>query len=178
MKEMQLKITATVLLLVVAAAGQAAAGELSFDPDTSTVFTLDIFLIDVWIDEQDSIMGYDITVSFDGDILTPLGVYEGDLPVGSGHDTFFRWMNEAEAGGTITVNGSILGTTVSGPGVLFTISFRASAVGVSPLEFGSCRMRNGLNEDLTLTFDDGWVEVMMPIAVKGSSWGAIKSMTR
>lgn len=175
---MHLKTTAIFLLLTAAVAGPGVSGELSFEPDTSCVVINDVFLMDVMIGEQDSIMGYDITIAFDGDILEPLGVYEGDLPVGSGHDTFFRWLNEDTADSTVTVNGSILGTTVSGPGVLFTISFRASQLGISPLEFGTCRMRNGLNEGLPLTFDEGWVRVMLPISTESSSWGAIKLMKR
>lgn len=169
------RLTLLLLAAALASAGPAPAAELSFDPDSTLVIKNDVFLVSVVVDAQDSIMGYDVTVSFDKGILVPLDVFEGDLPAGSGHSTFFRWLNEGDDDGTLRVNGSILGATIDGPGALFTIEFRALCAGVSALCMPHADLRDGLNRKLFPAVSCAEVTVTEPIATQESSWGAIKT---
>jgi hypothetical protein len=121
-------------------------------------------------------MGYDVTVSFDGDLLGVMDVVEGSLPAESGYPTFFRWINEGEDDDFVFVNGSILGKTVDGPGVLFTILFEALAVGDVSVCVEESELRNGLNRSITHTTVCGSVTIEEPIGAADSSWGAIKAL--
>ncbi len=168
---------ATFALLM--SAGPATADELCFSPADTLILTFDPFPVHVMVDDIESIMGYDISVSLTGDLcVMVVNVIEGTLPGSMGDPTFFRWLNPGEAG-SISVNGSVLGTTVDGPGILFTIYFQALSPGVAWLDFSSSDLRNGVNESLPHNRDKrAKITVDEVISTDETSWGAIKAICR
>lgn len=171
-----------VLLCAVSAlamhATPAAADGLSFSPADTLITTFEVFPVRVMVGAVDSIMGYNISVSITGDpCLQIAGVVEGNLPGSGGAPTFFRWLNPGDAD-SISVNGSVLGATVDGPGVLFTIYFKALSPGTAWLDFAYSDLRNGLNESLPHDrIGPARIVVDRAIAVEESSWGAVKILS-
>jgi len=168
---------ATLALLM--SAGPAAADELYFSPADTMILTFDPFPVHVMVDDIDGIMGYNISVTLTGDpCVMVTDVIEGTLPGSQGDPTFFRWLDPGAAG-SISVNGSVLGTTVDGPGILFTIFFKALGPGVAWLDFASSDLRNGVNESLSHG-SDGRARIIVDnaIATEETTWGAIKAICR
>ena len=150
---------------------------LSVLPADTTLCRGDVFSMSVYVDDAAvNLMGYDVTVSFDGALLGVLGVVEGSLPAESGYPTFFRWINEGEDDDFVFVNGSILGKTVDGPGVLFSILFEALDVGAVSVCVQESELRNGLNRSIIHTTVCGSVTIEEPIGAADSSWGTIKAL--
>ncbi len=166
-------------VIILAAAGPATADELYFSPADTSIFDFNIFSVHVMVDNIDSIMGYNISVSITGDpCVKIMGIVEGTLPGSNGDTTFFRWLNPSSAD-LISVNGSVLGTTVDGPGILFTIFLQALQPGTAWLDFTYSDLRNGVNVSLAHDSDKrARIMVHEAIAVDESSWGAIKSIYR
>jgi hypothetical protein len=74
------------------------------------------------------------------------------------------------------VNGSVLGTVVDGPGILFTIELMALAPGVAWIDFSDSELRNGVNMSIPHGSDGrSRIEILEAIAVEESTWGAIKA---
>ncbi len=170
-------LAAAIVLAV--AAGPAMADELYFSPADTSIFDFNTFPVHVMVDDIDSIMGYNISVSIIGDpCVKIMGIVEGTLPGSNGDTTFFRWLNPSSTD-LISVNGSVLGTTVDGPGILFTIFLQAMQPGTAWLDFTYSDLRNGRNVSLAHESDKrARIIVDQAIAVDGSSWGAIKNMHR
>jgi hypothetical protein len=157
----------------------AAAAELSFSPADTLITTFNIFPVRVEVDAIEEIMGYNISVTITGDpCLQIAGIVEGDLPGSGGDPTFFRWLTPGDSD-SIAVNGSVLGTTVDGPGVLFTIYFKALAPGTAWLDFSYSDLRNGINESIVhAQAEPARIIVDRAIAVEEISWGGLKSLPR
>ena len=170
-------IIATLALLM--SAGPAAADELCFSPADTMILTFDPFPVHVMVDDIGSIMGYNISVTLTGDpCVMVVSVIEGTLPGSMGDPTFFSWLNPGDAN-SISVNGSVLGTTVDGPGVLFTIYLEALQPGTAWLDFSYSDLRNGLNESLAHNSDRrAKITVDNAIATEETTWGAIKAICR
>lgn len=159
-------------------AGPAAADELYFSPADTMILNFDPFPVHVMVDDIDSIMGYNISVSITGDpCVKVMGIIEGTLPGSQGDPTFFRWLNPWDAD-LISVNGSILGTTVDGPGILFTIYLQALQPGTAYLGISYSDLRDGLNSPIEHGSSGARIVVDEAIAVDESSWGAVKSLYR
>lgn len=157
----------------------AAQCVLSVLPADTTICRGEVFRMSVHVDSAAvNLMGYDITVSFDATRLGVIDVVEGSLPAGSGYPTFFRWLNEGEDDDFVFVNGSILGKTVDGPGVLFSILFEALEVGVVSVCVEESELRNGLNRQIIHTTACGSVTIEEPIGAVDSSWGTIKALVK
>ncbi len=174
------KILLAAAIILAAGAGPATADELFFSPADTIVFVNDppdIFSIHVMVDDVDSLMGYNISVSITGDpCVKIMGIVEGILPGSNGDPTFFRWLNPWSTD-SISVNGSVLGTTVDGSGILFTIMFQALIPGTAWLDFTYSDLRDGTNA--TISHDLGEqarIIVSEPVGVAESSWGDIKSI--
>jgi len=178
---MKNKFGICILAAIMAVAGSPSIGGaqcvLSVLPADTTVCRGEVFRMSVFVDDGAvNLMGYDVTVSFDGALLGVVDVVEGSLPAGSGYPTFFRWLNEGEDDDFVFVNGSILGKTVDGPGVLFSILFEALDVGAVSVCVMESELRNGLNRSIIHTTECGAVTIEEPIGAADSSWGTIKAL--
>jgi hypothetical protein len=151
---------ATVALLC--PSGPRAEGRLAIVPDTTITIDHQFQVRIVVNDEIESLMGYDVTVSFDDSSLEIVAVEEGALPANSGFGTFFRWMNPGCGCDSVFVNGAILGNTVDGPGALFTITFRAIRAGTTTIGIRRSDLRNGTNERLLHFRHDAQVLIEYP----------------
>jgi hypothetical protein len=167
------------LAIAITATGVRADRVLSIEPDSLLVHPTDLFTLDLTVNaEIDSLMGYNVTIRFDATYLQVVDVTEGALPPSSGFDAFFRWLNEECACDSIHVNGSILGNTVSGPGVISRIEFRAIKAGVTYVEIARSDIRNGENGRLTHGRAGAKVTIEAPIGTADCSWGQIKHRYR
>jgi hypothetical protein len=144
------------------------------DPESAIVQVGDEFEVDVLVDAGfAALMGYDIDIAFDSSIIQLSGVTEGPLPQSAGAPTFFWWVPGASAD-TVVVNGAVLGTTVDGPGVLFTLTFEATAVGTSPLNVTFSDIRTGTNAAIEHEVQSATVIVDKTIPVETTTWGRLK----
>jgi len=173
------KVLLAAAIVLAASGGPVAADELCFSPDDSAIFSFDPFPVHVTVDGIDSLMGWDISVSLTGDpCVKIMGIIEGTLPGSNGDPTFFRWLNPSDTV-SVSVNGSVLGTVVDGPGTLFTIYLEAIQPGTAWLDFTYSELRDGLNRSITHDTDcRARIVVLEAIAVDESSWGAIKAVRR
>jgi hypothetical protein len=165
--------------LMLTAAVPAGADELYFSPSDTLICSFDIFPVHVRVDAMDSIMGYNISVVISGDPCVQIaGVSEGSLPGSNGDTTFFRWLTPWSAD-SISVNGSVLGKTVDGPGILFTILMKGTQPGTAWLDIVYSDLRNGVNQSLPHDNSNrARIVVDEAVAVRQSSWGAVKSVFR
>jgi len=163
-------------------ASSAQLPQISVSPDSlivghNTPVTLDI----VVSSETAGLMGYDISITFDGDIIRLQNVFEGTLPLNSGFTTFFDWLNPTLPSDSVHVNGGILGNTVDGPGVLFTLTFDAYSpdnVRETDVRIVLSTIRDGVNQDIVHTVKHGWVRVEPSIRTESTTWGRVKSLYR
>lgn len=169
-------------IILAAGAGPASADEIFFSPADTIVFLDDppeLFDIHVMIDDIDSLMGYNISVSITGDpCVKIMGIIEGILPGSNGDETFFRYLTPWSAD-SISVNGSVLGSTVDGPGILFSIRFKALVPGTAWLDITYSDLRDGTNAPISHDLgEQARIIVAEPVGVAESSWGAIKKIHR
>jgi len=164
------------ILIPFLASPAAMAGRLvSIEPALTDVVPTAQFSLDVAVNGAvDSLMGYNITVAFDGSYLEIVNVEEGTLPPSLGGPTFFRWLNEGCSCDSVFVNGSILGKTVDGPGTLFRLTFRGVKPGSTDVVIRRSDLRNGLNQKLSHGRENAAVIIEPPIGAKGISWGSVK----
>jgi hypothetical protein len=170
-------LAAVALLAMVS--GPAMADELYFSPAETYVWDFNPFPVHVMVDDIDSLMGYDISVSLSGHpCVKIMGVIEGTLPGSNGDETFFYWLNQWDPA-SIHVNGSVLGTVVDGPGILFTIYLQALQPGIAWLDFTDTELRDGVNQSITHGSDKrARIEVLEAIGTEETTWGAIKEVGR
>ena len=156
-----------------------AEPEISIWPSSTSVSTGDTFELNILIsDAIVDLMGYSLTVWFNDMVLGVQNVTEGDLLLYSGHQTFFEWTNQGSVTNSISVNGAILGNTVSGPGWLCTLTFEAIQTGTSGIHFIESDLRDNANNSIGHARNSGMVYVDWTIMVKTGTWGAIKSLYR
>jgi hypothetical protein len=171
------KVLFAAAIVLTASGGPVTADELCFSPDDSAIFSFDPFPVHVTVDDIDSLMGWDIAVFLTGDpCVKIMGIIEGTLPGSNGDPTFFRWLTPWDPD-SISVNGSVLGTVVDGPGVLFTIYLKALQPGTAWLEFTYSELRDGVNRSIVHDADcRARIVVLDAIAIDESSWGTIKTV--
>jgi hypothetical protein len=172
----------TVLVVAWVAAATAAAAQtplVSVVPDSVVVPHEQLFTLDIEVSSGvTGLMGYDIAVTFDADVIQLQSVSEGALPLLSGYNTFFHWFNPSLSTDSVHVNGAILGNTVDGPGTLFTLEFKGYApegLRETDVHIAWSVLRDGVNVDITHDTADGWVQVQKSVRVEPVSWGYVKS---
>ena len=148
-------------------------------PDSLVVAVNETFALNIFItDGITDLMGYNIAVAYDSSVIKLQSVDEGPLPLGSGYDTFFYWLNPPPSD-LVHVNGAILGHTVDGPGVLFTLTFKGAPVEVletTDVVISFSLLRTGINEDIVHSVKPGHVVVVPPIPTEPTTWGEVKSL--
>ena len=148
-------------------------------PPATLVAPDSVFQIEIAVDSLIvSLMGYDLSLEFDSTIVELISVDEGPLPQSSPSGSFFFWFGAGLPSDEVWVNGAVLGTTVDGPGVLFTITFEAVNNGTTPVNFISTHMRDGLNVPILHHSVDGQITVDESIPVRDVTWGEIKAVFR
>ena len=149
---------------------------LVVDPESGIVQLDDEFDVDVLVDAGFvDLMGYDISIVFNSSIIELLDVVEGALPQSAAAPTFFWWTMGASTD-SVSVNGAVLGTTVDGPGVLYTLKFKAIAVGTTPVAIVYSDLRTGTNAGITHIKQSATVIVDDTIPVQQTTWGRLKHL--
>jgi hypothetical protein len=182
-----LAVASFALAAVLAAAPRGSAfvaplsGQLFVSPETTVTAEQSSLVIgfDVTSDVA-GLMGYNIGVTFDHNLIDLQSAYEGALPASSSDTTFFYYWHDPVTTGddSVLVNGAVLGRTVDGPGTLFTLSFETAEVAqpeTTRVLITFSELRNGVNQSIAHTVRGGVVVIEPSIAVKPSTWGKIKS---
>jgi len=163
-----------IIALLVMVPVRSLAQVLVVDTESGLVQVDDEFGVDVLVDAGFvDLMGYDITIVFNSSIVELIGVTEGPLPQSAAAPTFFWWA----AGGTadtVAVSGAVLGTTVDGPGNLYTLTFKAKEVGTTQIAVTFSDIRTGTNTAIAHTTQSATVIVDDSIPVEQTTWGRIK----
>jgi hypothetical protein len=148
-------------------------------PDSTWRPEGDVFEIRVCVSAGVSdLMGYNVSVTFDSSVIEILDAEEGTLPRSSTDTTFFWWFDRGVKSNVAHVNGAVLGTTVDGPGDLFTMTFKAKKHGTvrtTGILIATSELRDGLNRPIGHERRNGYVAVEPTVRVEQSTWGAIKS---
>ena len=178
-------LAALLVLAAVLSAVRPAGAQtplISVSPDSQIVAHGSTVTLEITISAETlELMGYNIAVVFNGDIIQLDSVNEGALPAGSGHTTFFHWLNPGTPTDSVHANGAILGTTVDGPGALIELEFTGNAPSSSrdtDVEIVFSVIRDGVNQDIVHSVAHGWIRVEPPVRVEESTWGRVKSRYR
>jgi len=154
--------TAYILLVMglVLVAGIATAAPLVYlDPASLDIcegeFTIDVLINDEVVD----LTGFDLMIDFDETIVSVVGVDQGQLLDDYPGMPFFYWTVEGTVSDALLINGAALGGSISGPGVLATITFACDANGLTDLEFEMVEFRDIDNLPIPVTSEDGEVNV-------------------
>jgi hypothetical protein len=163
-----------IVALLVIVPVRAFSQVLVVDPESGLVQVDDEFEVDILVDAGFvDLMGYDITIVFNSSIIELIGATEGPLPQSAAAPTFFWWAPGGSAD-TVVVNGAVLGTTVDGPGNLFTLTFKAKEVGTTQIAATFSDIRTGTNTAITHTIQSATVIVDDSIPVEQTTWGRVK----
>lgn len=151
-----LKIILASFLLAAAVSAQQAT--LYFSPESTVVSQPEIFTVEIHVAEVVDLHGYSIFVSFPSAYIECLYTEPGAF-LGAG--TFY-FPVISNATGIVQVDQAILGSgSVSGTGILFTLTFRAVANGAGALLFDQYDLRNVQNNSIPVTALGGAVQVGM-----------------
>lgn len=162
-----------------AAAPENIAVELTVSPVDTFVVKGHTFQLRVHIaTDSTDFMGYNIAVRYDSLRLKIVSVDEGTFPPSFGYPTFFRWLNAGAGDDRIEVNGAILGHSVRGHGVLFTMTFAAVSLNIADVEILAADLRSGVNEALANTTRNALVRIISSIDAETDTWGSIKNRYR
>jgi hypothetical protein len=135
---------------------------LSVCPDSTWKTEGEIFDLGVCVSAGiTNLMGYNVAVTFDSSVIEIMNVVEGPLPK-SAPSSFFKWDDAGVKSDSVVVTGAILGTTVAGPGELFTLTFKARHHGVvntTDICIRHSALRDGANQPIGHERRCGFVEV-------------------
>ena len=135
---------------------------LSVCPDSTWKTVGEIFDLGVCVSAGiTNLMGYKVAVTFDSSVIEILNVKEGPLPK-SAPSSFFNWDDAGVKSDSVVVTGAILGTTVAGPGKLFTLTFKARHHGVvrtTDICIRHSALRDGANQPIAHERKCGFVEI-------------------
>jgi len=145
-------------------------------PESGIVQVDEEFDVDILVDAGFvDLMGYDISIAFNDSLIELIGVVEGALPQSATVPTFF-WWTTGTSPDTVIVNGAVLGTTVDGPGVLYTLTFKAIEVGTTPITVTYSDLRTGTNAGISHATQSATVIVDKTIPVEQTTWGRLKHL--
>ena len=136
---------------------------VSVSPESSAIDVGDTLSVDILVDSNAVIHGFEIILDYDEDLLDVLEVTEGELMNGSGHSTFWFVVATSDS---VHVNDAILGPAeVNGPGQLFRVKFEAEAEGQSGLIFKVVDIRDMTNTTIPSKPINGHISIG-PTSVK------------
>ncbi|MDZ7860933.1 MAG: cohesin domain-containing protein [Candidatus Krumholzibacteriota bacterium] len=172
----QLLLASVILAIFLGTPLAVRAGlTLSIQPDTTQVDINCEFEIKVHAGPDTlDFMGYDVRLLFDPEYLEITGCSEGELPSGSGEETFFYWQIEPSCD-IMSVSGAILGAEIETPGDLLSISFKALKSGTTNIGITYSDLRDGNNDGIGHDAKGGEVSIITEIGAENTSWGRLKS---
>ncbi|MCK4548111.1 MAG: hypothetical protein KAW17_11800 [Candidatus Eisenbacteria sp.] len=145
--------------------GQRQTVDYHFSPSDTSILLDDSVWVDVRVGgDVADFKTYRVLMEYDPEIVELLTLRQGPLLFESPHQTFFR--NRSE-GDSLNVLDSILGAglTVSGPGSIIRMLFRAVGHGTSPLHFNDVRPADVWGLGMAATATDGSIQVIDPTGV-------------
>jgi hypothetical protein len=134
---------------------------LTVSPSTQAVVVGASVTVQIRITSVANLHGYSISAGFDNSILQYQSVdaTSGTL-LGSFPNTYFISAQPPGNPNTVQVDQAILGnTSTSGSGILFSITFTAISLGISPITVLSYDLRDGNNQHISATVSSGQVAV-------------------
>jgi hypothetical protein len=172
------------LLSVAFGAAPAAAladVHLAFDPAIGIIEGTGTLDVDVVVDAAATdLRGFSFVVGFDDTVVEVDSVFAGDLLAGAPCAHFLYWFEDASAD-SVAVDGAALGCSMTGPGSVVTIRFRAlpRPGGDYPvftaLTWRSAVLRDSNNDSIPTILHPGYIIVNGPIAVAPATWGRLKA---
>jgi hypothetical protein len=130
---------------------------VSFSPESSAVNVGNTFLVNVFVDSNALVHGFEIVVDYDEELLDVLEVTEGSLLKITGYSTF--WFVAANLD-SVHVNDALLGRAeVNGPGQLFRMKFKAIKEGNSNLNFNFVDIRDITNTAIPSNPINGYISI-------------------
>jgi hypothetical protein len=134
---------------------------LTVSPSTQAVVVGASVTVQIRITNVANLHGYSISTGFDNSILQyqNINATSGTL-LGSFPNTYFVSAQPPGNPNTVQVDQAILGnTSTSGSGTLFSITFIAISLGISPITILSYDLRDGNNQHISATVSSGQVAV-------------------
>ncbi len=128
---------------------------VSVSPDSSAINVGDTLSVDILVDSNAVVHGFEIIIDYDENLLDVLKVTEGSLLKGSGNSTFWFVVADSDS---VQVNVAILGPVeVNGPGQLFSVKFKAREEGESELIFKVVDIRDMANTTIPAEPINGYI---------------------
>jgi hypothetical protein len=159
-------------------ASSAHAVTVSVVPSDTTVTLGSIFEVRVVTDAFPDLKAYELVYHY-GAGLEYDGSRAGDVLTGSGQPYTVNDVPDVAApADTAEVDCAQLLTSTSGPGVLIYYKFKATAVGVTPIDCLSVDFRNSHNDPTIPDCAGGTVHVTAPVPVERKTWGRMKAIYR
>ena len=137
--------------------GISSATIVSVSPESSAVDVGNTLSVDILVDSNAIVHGFEIVLDYDEDLLDVLEVTEGSLLKISGYSTFWFVVANLDS---VHVNDAILGRAeVNGPGQLFRIKFKAIKEGNSNLSFNFVDIRDMTNTTIPSKPINGYISI-------------------
>lgn len=150
-----LLLSLLIVLVGAACALPAAAQLVSVVPATSTP-TVDFFDVEIVLDPQGaSVMGAEVSIRFDTNIVRLLEILPGDWYTTPPADEYFFWDYTHPGTELIHFAGTSLGQALDVGGTLAICRFEAVGAGICPLDFLGLDVRDGENNRLDADHSSG-----------------------
>lgn len=160
-----LPIVVLLLMLAVPVAAQGGGTRVYFDPASATVEEGETATVDIVVEDVSNLQGVEVHMVFDPSVLEVVDADAGmagvQVALGPFVSPDFVAQNVVDPGtGRIDFAYSQMGNTpVSGSGVIGSITFRATASGVSPLTFIEVLLADVGGNQIGVTTENGQVTV-------------------
>ena len=167
------------LALAAGAAGAATAATVSVVPADTTVTAGDAFTLRVVTTSFPDLKAFQFIHAYAPAVIQLHGIDPGDVLTRSGRSFYSYWLPDAVApADTAWYDAAMLDGSTSGPGILGFLVFKATAVGVSPVDCLWVDFRDSYNVQTLPSCTGGMVHVVPPVAVRPDTWGRIKALYR
>jgi hypothetical protein len=160
-RKMSFRLLALFIALFSAENSLWAQTALTVSQTTQAVVVGASVTVQIRITTVTNLHGYSISAGFDNSILQyqSIDATSGTL-LGSFPNTYFVSPRPSGNPDTVQVDQAILGnTSTSGSGALFSMTFTAISLGVSPISILSYDLRDGNNQHISATVSSGQVAV-------------------
>jgi len=176
----RLGLAATLALgLVAGAASGARAVTVSVVPPDTSVAVGDVCVLRVVTTAFTDLKAFQFIYGFAPTVIKLQGIDPGEVLTGSGRSFYGYWLPDNVApADTAWYDAAMLDGTSAGPGILAYLTFKAVALGVSPVDCRWVDFRDSYNVQTLPVCESGLVRVVPPVAVRAGSWGRLKTLYR